>query len=185
MKPSVVDVNARGKVIKRGLKLWRICTDTAKDLLHGMLQVKTPGPGFVHLNRHLPPEWFAQLVAERRVPVRTVRGREMRWECPAGHRNEALDCAVGALFLIEVLGLDKQTEATWRKWEAGLAPDLFSLPDADGATPSPATSAMPASTMRTAAPVPVEPLPPQAKPVARPTPKPAATLASDEWSRIL
>lgn len=128
MKPSVVDVNSRGKVIKRGLKLWRICTDTAKDLLHGMLQVKAQGPGFVHLNRHLPPEWFAQLVAERRVPVRTVRGREYRWECPAGHRNEALDCAVGALFLIEVLNLDKQTEATWQKWFIGLQPDLFSTP---------------------------------------------------------
>lgn len=56
MKPSWVNVNAFGKTLKRGVKLWRICVNTAKDLLHGRLdQVKQPGPGYVHLNRNLPP----------------------------------------------------------------------------------------------------------------------------------
>jgi terminase, large subunit len=128
MKPSLVDVNARGKVVRRGVKLWRVCTDTAKDLLHGRLSVTQPGPGYVHLHADLPPEWFAQLVAEQRVPVRTSRGREFRWVLPSGRRNEVLDCTVYVLFLIQALNLHAQTAATWRRWEEALVPDLFSTP---------------------------------------------------------
>ena len=140
MRPTKVDVNAKGRTIKKGLKLWRICVDTAKDLLHGMLdKVKTPGPGYVHLNRHLEPAWFDQLVAERRVPVMTARGREWRWQCPQGARNEALDCAVGCIFLMEVLQLGSQTDATWEKWLAALRPE----PESSRPPPKPAAVVKP------------------------------------------
>jgi phage terminase large subunit GpA-like protein len=127
MKPSWVDVNARGKTLKRGVKLWRICVDTAKDLLHGRLdKCKEPGPGYVHLNSRLPPEWFSQLTAEHRIRVRSAHGWAERWVCPSGHRNEVLDCTVIVLFLIQVLGLHSQTAASWALWEKPLVErDLF------------------------------------------------------------
>lgn len=126
MKPTMVDVNGRGRVIKRGIKLWRICVDTAKDLLHGRLdRIKQPGPGHIHLNANLPPEWFDQLTAEHRIRVRSAHGYVERWVCPSGHRNEVLDCTVIVLFLMQLLGLHNQTEATWAMWERALERDLF------------------------------------------------------------
>lgn len=129
MKPTWVDVNAYGRTLKRGVKLWRICTDTAKDLLHGRLeQVKHPGPGYIHLNPNLPPEFFDQLTAEHRIRVRIAHGWADRWVCPSGHRNEVLDCTVGVLFLIQAMGYHTTPASTWKKWRDELAPNLFTPP---------------------------------------------------------
>lgn len=138
MKPSWIDVNTFGRLLKRGVKLWRICVDTAKDLLHGRLdQVKQPGPGYVHLNRNLPPEWFDQLSAEHRIRVRLAHGWAERWVCPGGHRNEVLDCTVIVMFLSQVLGLHTTPETTWDMWEKQLTEDLFTQPVH---TPAPAAA---------------------------------------------
>jgi phage terminase large subunit GpA-like protein len=129
MKPTWVDVNAAGRTLKRGVKLWRICTDTAKDLLHGQLdQVKQPGPGYIHLNRYLPPEFFDQLTAEHRIRVRLAHGYAERWVCPSGIRNEVLDCTVICMLLEQILGLHNTPENTWRMWLKALEPDLFAPP---------------------------------------------------------
>lgn len=129
MKPSWVDVNAMGRVLKRGVKLWRICVDTAKDLLHGQLdQVKHPGPGYIHLNPNLPPEFFDQLTAEHRIRVRSAHGWVERWVCPNGHRNEVLDCTVIVMLLEQILGYHNTPDATWAMWEKALEPDLFAQP---------------------------------------------------------
>lgn len=129
MKPSYIDINIMGRILKRGIKLWRICTDSAKDLLHGRLeQVKQPGPGYVHLNRNLPPEFFDQLSAEHRIRVRSAHGWAERWVCPSGHRNEVLDCTVISIFLCQVLGLHNTPQTTWEMWEKQLSADLFTPP---------------------------------------------------------
>ena len=126
MKPSWVEVNSYGRTTKLGVKLWRMCVDTAKDLLYGRLdQVKSPGPGYIHLNRHLPSEWFDQLTAEHRIRVRQAHGWAERWVCPSGARNEVTDCTVIAMFLVQALGLHTTPASTWERWEAQLAPDLF------------------------------------------------------------
>lgn len=186
MKPSWLDVNSMGKILKRGIKLWRICVDTAKDLLHGMLdQIKVPGPGYIHLNPALPPEWFEQLTAEHRIKVRLAHGYGERWVCPSGHRNEVLDCTVIVLLGCEILGLHNQTDATWDMWEKRLEPDLFSNP-----IQLPAAPAQPLAT-------PAEPAQPPhyydttTKPErAKPAPPPTryrmpSTIASDDWSSRL
>ena len=126
MPPTWVDINAAGHIVKRGVKLWRICVDTAKDQLHGQLtQVKAPGPGYIHLNRHLPPEFYDQLIAERRIRVRQAHGWIERWICPAGHRNEVLDCTVIVMLLEQIYGLHNTPASTWAMWERRLEPDLL------------------------------------------------------------
>ena len=44
---SMVDVNDKGKIIRKGVKLWHVGTDTAKDLFFGRLKVLEAGPGRV------------------------------------------------------------------------------------------------------------------------------------------
>ena len=129
MKPNMVDVNASGRIIKRGVKLWHICTDTAKDLLHGQFeQVKRPGPGYIHLNRNLPSEFFDQLTAEHRIRVKMAHAWVERWVCPSGHRNEVLDCTVIVMLLEQILGLHNAPASAWAHWEKQLEPDLLVEP---------------------------------------------------------
>lgn len=179
---SLQDVNERGRVVRRGVRLWFVGTDTAKDLLHGRLQVTQPGPGCVHFSRHLPREFFEQLTSESRVPVRTSRGEEYRWIKPAGRRNEVLDCTVYVLFCIQALELHKWSDRNWAQLERSLEPDLFADLPAAQVVPAPTP---PAAT--------VSPSAPQPKPMsAAPAPAPVvakrlapSTLASSEWSKRL
>jgi terminase, large subunit len=124
-KATIQDVNWRGKVLKRGVRLWYVGTDTAKDVIYGRLLVTQPGPGYVHFTKDLPPEFYNQLTAEARVPQRTARGLEYRWVNPKRLRNEALDCTVYALFCTHQLGLHMLTDKAWQRLEEALQPDLF------------------------------------------------------------
>jgi phage terminase large subunit GpA-like protein len=64
----------KGRTIKKGVKLWMVGTDTAKDLLYGRFKVTQPGPGYVHFAKDLPREWFEHFGNEKRLPY-TVHGR--------------------------------------------------------------------------------------------------------------
>jgi len=131
-KATIQDVNWRGKVLKRGVRLWYVGTDTAKDLFYGRLMVTQPGPGYVHFSRELPASFYPGLTAESRVPVRTARGIDYRWVNTKRSRNEPLDCTVYAIFCTHVLGLHTRTQREWDRVEAAVQPataDLFTAPD--------------------------------------------------------
>lgn len=123
------DVNHNGRIIKNGVKLWFVGTDTAKDLLYGRLtDVTEPGPGYVHFSADLKKEFYEQLTAESRVLQKTASGLKYRWVCPAGKRNEVLDCTVYALFCAHALGLHTYTATMWQKLLDAVQPptrDLF------------------------------------------------------------
>lgn len=132
-RASMQDVNWRGRVLKNGVKLWIVGTDTAKDLLHNRMKLEQPGPGYMHLSRELPPSFFAGITIEQRVQVRTSRGVEYRWVNPAHGRNEPLDCTVMAQFAAYALDLHRNTDAMWSRLEAAVQPptgDLFAMPPA-------------------------------------------------------
>jgi phage terminase large subunit GpA-like protein len=115
-RSALVDVNWRGKIIKSGVRLWHVGTDTAKDLLFGRLRVTQAGPGRVHFSQDLPPVFYDQLTAEARRPQRTARGEVSRW-IRLRQRNETLDCTVYAIFASHTLGLHTYTEAMWKRVE--------------------------------------------------------------------
>lgn len=129
-RSSMQDVNHQGKVIKRGVKLWMVGTDTAKDLIHGRLQVTQPGPGCVHFPKAMPVEFYQQLTAEVRVLQKAATGEQHRWVKVGGRRNEALDCTVYALFSAQSLDLHKYTDRLWAKLEAAVNPPIADLFDA-------------------------------------------------------
>lgn len=128
-KSSSQDVNHRGKIIKAGVKLWLVGTDTAKDLLHGRLKVTQPGPGYVHFPKGLPDDFFVQLTNEVRVLQRTHSGEQFKWvKKKSGARNEALDTTVYAMFAAQMLDLHRYTDRMWARLEAAVQPanaDMF------------------------------------------------------------
>jgi phage terminase large subunit GpA-like protein len=83
--------------------IFTIGVDALKSTLYARLRTEPPGPATFHFHADLDDEWFAQLVAERRV-VTVRRGRRVTaWICPDGERNEALDCVVYAMSALHAL----------------------------------------------------------------------------------
>ncbi|SNT28849.1 Phage terminase, large subunit GpA [Noviherbaspirillum humi] len=149
-RASMQDVNWRGKVIKNGIKLWHVGTDTAKDLLFGRLKVTQPGPGYVHFSKDLPAEFYHQLTAEVRMLQKVASGEQYRW-VKVRQRNEVLDCTVYGIFAAHTLDLHRYTERMWQKLEEVVQPkngDLFGESPAAPALPAP--SARPAASGRSA-----------------------------------
>lgn len=168
---SLQEVNWRGKKVARGIKLWRVGVDAAKDLLLGQLAIENPGPGYVHFSDELPREFFEQLTAEQRVLAK-INGRDAyRW-VKRRPRNEQLDNRNYALHAAYAQGLHKYTDDKWSRLEASVQPpmDLFSGP----APAAPAAVTLPPQ------PVAVPP------PVRRPVPvRQPSSFASEEWSSSL
>lgn len=129
-KSSRKDVNWRGGVIRHGVKLWHVGTDTAKDLIFARLGIARPGPGYTHFSQELDRDFYEQLTAEVRVLQRTASGNQYRWTPRSGVRNEVLDCTVYALFATHMLDLHRYTDAMWQRLETAVQPppDLFSPP---------------------------------------------------------
>lgn len=117
-KPSMVDVNWGGGVVKGGCRLWPIGVHAAKDRLAGLLRAEER---MVHLSAELDPEFFAQITAEVRVQQKTARGNRFVWVKRKGQaRNEQLDMAVYVLWLVEKLRISTWTPRMWDAVRAAL-----------------------------------------------------------------
>jgi len=167
--PSRVDIDWGGTKTPGGVELWTVGTDVAKDWLSNRMQL-AEGPGAMHFNDALPPEWFDQMVVEQ-ARTRWQKGRAIReWVKPNGARNEAWDVSVYNLAIAHQLGLHKWTPLDWQRLRDKLIPpigDLF----------APVPAPVPAPVLA-AAPVP-EPVAPVA-PVPQPAPVPVQTSVHAE-----
>lgn len=124
---SLQEINWRGRKVQRGIKLWRVGVDTAKDLLLGQLAIEQAGPGYIHFSDELPREFYEQITAEQRVWMK-VQGRDvLRW-IKRRPRNEQLDNRNYAIHAAMGQNLHKYTDAQWQRLEAAVQPpeDLFS-----------------------------------------------------------
>lgn len=132
-KPTIVDIDSKGKVEKRGGKLWFVGTDTAKDHLASRWKLAS-GPGAIHFPQGLDESYYKQLTAEYRVTV-FKRGRKVSvWDIKPGDRNEALDLMVYNLAVAHYLGLHRKGETFWQKLRERLNPpnlDLFARAEDD------------------------------------------------------
>lgn len=87
-RPEAQDVNWRGRIIKGGVLLWMIGTDTAKQLLNDRLKSdieRDAAARLVRFSSQLPEEFYQQLTAEVFDPERN------KWVKLRGRRNECLD----------------------------------------------------------------------------------------------
>ncbi|MDQ7989029.1 MAG: phage terminase large subunit family protein [Candidatus Dactylopiibacterium sp.] len=173
-RPRYQDVNWNGRVIKRGVKLYEIGTDTAKDLIHGRLQITRPGGGFQHFSSELTEEFYEQLTAEQRLLQKTAQGEQSRW-VKIRARNEVLDCFVMIEFAFAMLNVDTYTDAMWRRLEDAVrTADLFAAPPPPAPQPQAAAPTAPPAVQTPA---------PAAVPV-RPAPSNPA-LGTSDWSSRL
>jgi phage terminase large subunit GpA-like protein len=127
LKPSIVDFNWRGQTEVRGVKLWFIGTDTAKDYLAARW-AKSSGAGAVHFSQDLDADYFNQLTAEYRTGGFKRGFRKSWWEKKANAANEALDLMIYNLAAAHYLGLHKLKPGHWQTLRDALNPnhgDLF------------------------------------------------------------
>ncbi len=118
-KGTMVDVNWRGQLDKRGIRIHHIGTVAIKHMLYGRIGTdadKQPDARLVHLSDDLPPEYFTGLVAETYNPTKN------RFELRRGIRNEPLDtwCNSYAAAHHPELRLHRNTKADWDAREARL-----------------------------------------------------------------
>ena len=172
-RPSKVDINQAGRVLRWGAELWLVGSDSAKDWLYSRLLVTT-GEGAAHYSADLPDEWFDQLTAEAKR-TRYVKGyKRIEWfKLNKGSRNEALDLMVYNLAAAHHLELHRKPAGWWEARRAQLHPptrDMFAFADmppprvtqapADATVGAPKPEAPPAPRLQ----------PPEASPVPRPRP---------------
>ena len=113
-RPSMMDVTWKGLTERKGVELWFIGTDTAKDWIYNRYPVED-GPGALHFANDLPDDFFAQCVAERKV-TRYVKGyKKIEWVKGKAERNEALDLMVYSLAMAHYLGLHRYKERDWER----------------------------------------------------------------------
>ena len=119
-KPTRVDVNWKGRILKSSAEVYPIGTDTVKSVLYGRLKHNEPGAGYIHFHGDLTDDFFAQLTAEKQV-TRYVKGFPVReWTKKAGARNEALDTAVYAYAAMQSLYMRFARKTIWDQFERQL-----------------------------------------------------------------
>lgn len=119
-KGSKQDVNWKGRVIKGGVVLYLVGTDTLKRTIYARLRNDTPGPGFVHFGQNATPEYLEGLTCERLVP-RFIKGFQvLEWQKPSGARNEPLDLMVYCLALLELVKRRYNRATMWDQLAAEL-----------------------------------------------------------------
>jgi phage terminase large subunit GpA-like protein len=110
---------------KAGVYLTMIGTDNAKELIYSRLRLQPqpgqPTPGVIHLPADddiCDESELKQLTAETKRMKIEKGQRVYRWDA-GGRRNEALDCAVGALAMLRIaqqrFGLDLDAGNTSRR----------------------------------------------------------------------
>ncbi|MCP4231195.1 MAG: phage terminase large subunit family protein, partial [bacterium] len=125
-KPLVGKPSKRS--LLKGLKLYPIGTDTAKDMIYARLKIEDPGPGYSHFPDHYNDEYFAMLTAEKAV-IKYVRGTPKREWVQIRTRNEALDARVLSLVALNILSPQWKAVAEKQKKKAAAAKEDQVDPD--------------------------------------------------------
>lgn len=90
-KATKVDVNSKGKTVKRGAQVFPVGGDTIKSLLFARLKHQEPGPGYLHFFPTVPLDYLEELTAEKQI-MRFRNGfPERHWVKKPNVRNEAVD----------------------------------------------------------------------------------------------
>lgn len=116
-RPSIQEVNYRGKLISRGVQLWPIGSDAAKRQIYGRIKLSGAGPGVMHYPIGLEDEYYEQLTAEKLVTKYRHGVPYQEWY-RARPRNEAIDCEVLAYAAACRAGIARMN---WSKLEKAMA----------------------------------------------------------------
>lgn len=113
------------KADRRGVKLYMVGTNKAKDYLADQLRMNMRGDGRFHFYNAaaMRPDYFEQLVAESKIPDKS--GRHI-WKQKSGCACEFWDCEVYAEHAARALGIHTQSHKKWEEKEKQIHnADLF------------------------------------------------------------
>ena len=129
-----VDLDAKQKAYKYGLRPFIVGTSRAKDLILGVdvnggrIKLTGRGPGRVHWYKGVRSDYWEQITSEVKVP--SANRNKRVWQKKSGVRNEALDCEVYALHAARSLKLNLWTPQRWDlEREKQLQIDLLTEPE--------------------------------------------------------
>ena len=126
-RASKVDLNSRGRTLKRGAVVHSVGTDTAKTTLFARLKHNEAGEGYLHFPTETTDEFFKQLTAEKQVLKHTRGGFPVReWVKKPNARNEALDTLVYAFAGLNYLYQRRDRRTIWDQYERRLEEPLTS-----------------------------------------------------------
>jgi phage terminase large subunit GpA-like protein len=126
-RASKVDLNSRGRTLKRGAVVHSVGTDTAKTTLFARLKHNEAGEGYLHFPTETTDEFFKQLTAEKQVLKHTRGGFPVReWVKKPNARNEALDTLVYAYAGLNYLYQRRDRRTIWDQYERRLEEPLTS-----------------------------------------------------------
>jgi phage terminase large subunit GpA-like protein len=124
-KGSKVDINSKGKMLKRGAMVYSVGTDTAKTTLFARLKHNEAGEGYLHFPTEVGEEYFKQLTAEKQVLKHNRGGFPVReWVKKPNARNEALDTLVYAFAGLHHLYQRRDRRTIWDQLEKRLEEPL-------------------------------------------------------------
>jgi len=138
--PRKVDLNYRGRVVKRGFMYWPVGVSVAKSELYGWLNLEKPldgqpeNPGFCHFPEY-DDEHFKQLTAESLVTETNPQGYEKRVWKKTRERNERLDCRVYARAAAYGMGMDRMRSQDWEAMGADMGLVIEQTPAKPEQTP--------------------------------------------------
>ena len=128
-RPTWQDVNFKGKVIKKGVKLWPVGSDTGKSVIYSRLRILQPGAGYVHFPIGTDDEFFKQLTAEKLVVKYNKGFPKQEWVVTRrSGRNEALDCFVYAYAAAVALGVQTMD---WNRLKKLIIPEKSAIIETD------------------------------------------------------
>ncbi len=111
LRPSDIDINFRGRVIKGGLRLYHLDTDFFKSWVYDRLEWPLDKPGGFFLSRDATDDYCQQLVAESRE---VDRGGKVRW-IRFRKANHYLDCEMMNAACAHLLQLHRLSPKTREK----------------------------------------------------------------------
>jgi len=135
-KETKVDINLKGKLLKRGASLYLLGVDGIKDTMMGRLRFVEPGPGYLHFGAAATPEYFEQLTAERKVTRYNRNGMPVSEYVKKGNaRNESWDCLCYSYAALHLLYRRFDRRTIWDQMQArieGRKPPVTSTQKAAG-----------------------------------------------------
>lgn len=141
-QPAPIDPGRKTKASRYGLHVYPVGTEKAKDLIIGFGEhggrlrlsekdkdgnvVTGNGPGRMHWYRGIRGDWFKQVTAEIKAPMKGRPRTKLYWQVKAGVANHQLDCEVYNVHASRRLKVNLMTEAQWAAIEEKLRqPDLL------------------------------------------------------------
>lgn len=131
-KPSAQETNYRGEKVKRGISIYKVGVDVAKQTLYARSQIETPGANFINFPNDLDKSFYEGFCSEVLVTKHKNGHPYHVWEVLPGVRNEPLDLCVYSLAAAHMAGITRMNlNKLEQELQKQIPEDLYPNPSLD------------------------------------------------------